>query len=206
MREHTVGEVMTRTVVTTTPGTPAQEVARLFGLHRIGAVPVLDDEDRVVGVVSRTDVEQGAARCFPRTDLAEGSGPVVRDLMTSPAVTVHPEQRVKDAARVMERRGVDRLPVVDPEDRLIGLATRRDLLRVFLRTDEEVRAEVQERLRRAGEGLAVSVREGLVTVSPTGAGSGAAPPDGLAGLVASLWGVDGVTGVVSALDPPRPSP
>ncbi|MFE2296258.1 CBS domain-containing protein [Streptomyces sp. NPDC059452] len=209
MREHTVGEVMTRTVVTTTPGTPAQDAARLFGLHRISAVPVLDGEDRVVGVVSRTDVEGAIAGPIPRRDVTEGACPgraapsppavlTVRDLMTSPAVTVHPEQRVKDAARVMERRGVGRLPVVDPEDRLIGLTTRRDLLRVFLRTDEEVRADVHEALRRTPGGLIVSVREGLVTLT------GTAPPDGLSGLlVASLWGIDGVTGVINALDPPR---
>ncbi|MEU3058235.1 CBS domain-containing protein [Streptomyces griseus] len=197
MREHTVGEVMTRTVVTAAPGTPARQVVRLLDRHRIGAVPVLDAEDRVVGVVSRGDVTGG-----PRGAAADGPGAVVaaRHLMTTPAITIHPEQRVKDAARVMERRRVDRLPVVDPEDRLIGITTRRDLLRVFLRTDEEVRTDAVVTVRAAlpgpgPGGVYVSVRDGLVTLT------GSADPARLPALVARLWRVDGVTGVLNRLGP-----
>ncbi|WP_411082242.1 CBS domain-containing protein [Streptomyces sp. cmx-18-6] len=201
MREHTVGEVMTREVVTAAPGAPARQVAKLFALHRIGGAPVLDAEDRVVGVVSRTDVAGGPRP--GRVDPVHAAGIAARDLMTAPAVTIHPEQRVRDAARVMERRRVDRLPVVDPEDRLIGIVTRRDLLRAFLRTDEEIRADVYGELRRAPAGplgpddVRVSVREGLVTLT------GSAPPDGLPRLVAALWRIDGVTGVLSSLDSPE---
>lgn len=193
MREHTVSEVMTRTVVTTTPSAPVRLLTGLFGLHRIGAVPVLDAEDRVVGVVSRKDVTAGPRP--GRTASLHLVEIVARDLMTTPAVTVHPEQRVKEAARVMERRHVDRLPVVDPEDRLIGIATRRDLLRVFLRTDEEVRAEAHGEVDRARAGdVVVSVRDGLVTLTgPAG------PSDDLSALIASLWRIDGVTGVLNAV-------
>jgi CBS domain-containing protein len=119
--------------------------------------------------------------------------------MSTPAVTVHPEQRIADAARVMERHGVRRLPVVDEEDRLIGIATRRDLLRVFLRTDDEIRQEVLSVLASPAVGLtahelAVSVRDGMVTLE------GAAPHHG--GIPLALrhtYRVDGVVGVVNSL-------
>ncbi|MCS0636893.1 CBS domain-containing protein [Streptomyces sp. LP05-1] len=200
-RDRTVGEMMTREVVRVRPDTPAEEVAGLLAGHRITGVPVLDAEDRVVGVVSRTDVARGTAGPAGRARAV-----VARELMTSPAVTVHPEQRVRDAARVMERRRIDRLPVVDAEDRLIGITTRRDLLRVFLRTDEEIRDEVCAEVRahapglRPGE-LTVAVRDGLVTL----AGGGRAGRDATT-LLRSLWRIDGVTGVVSTPGAGRPGP
>ena len=119
--------------------------------------------------------------------------------MSSPAVTVHPEQRVADAARVMERHGIQRLPVVDEEDRLIGIATRRDLLRVFLRTDDEIRQEVRDEvltrvLGRPDHGVTVSVRDGMATLEGLLEHSGDLP------LVIRLtYRVDGVVGVVNRL-------
>ncbi|MDJ1642730.1 CBS domain-containing protein [Streptomyces pakalii] len=203
MREHTVGEVMTRAVVTVAPGTPAPQVVRLLNRHRISAVPVLDNDERVVGVVSRTDLAGGGQALRSGAAAPEpGAAVAARHLMTTPAITIHPEQRVKDAARVMERRHVDRLPVVDPEDRLIGITTRRDLLRVFLRTDEEVRTDAVGEVRRVLTGLwpgevGVSVRDGLVTLT------GSAATDQLSKLITSLWRVDGVTGVLNLVETGR---
>lgn len=62
--------------------------------------------------------------------------------MSTPAVTVHAEETAADAARLMTRRSVERLPVVDEEERLVGIVTRRDLLRLFLRPDAEIRRRV----------------------------------------------------------------
>ncbi|MFK8850715.1 CBS domain-containing protein [Streptomyces sp. Ac-502] len=120
-------------------------------------------------------------------------------MMTTPAVTVHPEHRVADAARLMQRRHVDRLPVVDEEDRLIGITTRRDLLRVFLRPDEQILVEVVgEVLGRAldvpPDDVRVSVRDGLVTLRGT-----LAHEDDIPAAVGLTWRVDGVVGVVSRL-------
>ncbi|MGI5452115.1 CBS domain-containing protein [Streptomyces sp. CA-249302] len=187
-----VGEVMTREVVGAHRDTPFKDVARLLDEHRISGLPVVDHDDKVVGVISGTDlIRRQAAR--PVT----GRAPTAGDLMSTPAITVHPEQRVPEAARVMERHGVERLPVVDEEDRLIGIATRRDLLRVFLRTDEEIRREIYDDVlggapRRPGRALDVSVRDGVVTLS----GSSAQPSD-LTSLIRLTWRVDGVVGVVS---------
>ncbi|MEU3051015.1 CBS domain-containing protein [Streptomyces sp. NPDC006984] len=204
MTERTVGEVMTREVVTLAPGTPAGQAARLLGARRVGAAPVLDEEDRVVGVVSRGDLASGrrdrpggtSSGTAREPSGAEGAaeGLTVRHVMAAPAVTVHPEQRVAVAARAMERRGVDRLPVVDEADRIIGIVTRRDLLRVFLRSDAEILADVRRTLRSVLGAAAparpdATVREGLVVL-----GGPAARDHGR--LLRALWRIDGVTGVL----------
>ncbi|MFI0828098.1 CBS domain-containing protein [Streptomyces roseolus] len=215
-----VGEVMTGEVVQARPDTSVGELARMLASHRISGVPVVDEDDKVMGVVSQTDLTRrqaglgrgGAGRrrlagVLKRLVHARPAASAAMELMTSPAVTVHPEQRVVDAARIMERRHIDRLPVVDEEDRLIGITTRRDLLRVFLRTDEEIRREVADAVtaRRAAphgaEKLHVDVRDGMVTL----AGSPGPEADASV-LVRAAWRVDGVVGVVNRLTVERVSP
>ncbi|WP_063789094.1 CBS domain-containing protein [Streptomyces sp. NRRL F-5755] len=210
MQDRTVAEVMTWDVVQARPDTPAQELARLLDVHRISGLPVVDGDDKVMGVVSRTDLpappggrdgSPAVLRPVPRrpAGTATARGTTAGEVMTTPAVTVHPEHRVVDAARIMQRRHVDRLPVVDEEDRLIGITTRRDLLRVFLRTDEQIRAEVaDEVLGRAldvppGDVL-VSVRDGVVTLRGT-----LPHEDDIPAAIGLTWRVDGVVGVVSRL-------
>ncbi|GGT07345.1 hypothetical protein GCM10010271_07270 [Streptomyces kurssanovii] len=215
-RNRTVGEVMTNEVVQAHPETSFDELARLLTSHRISGLPVVDDDDKVMGVVSQTDLTRrhagrghdGPARRRMLVTLKRlaGARPAVssvlaaRELMTSPAVTVHPEQRVVDAARIMERRHIDRLPVVDEEDRLIGITTRRDLLRVFLRTDEEIRAEVEDALSaqapatHRAEGLHIDVRDGMVTMTGS-----PGPEVDASVLIRAAWRADGVVGVVNRL-------
>ncbi|WP_327242850.1 CBS domain-containing protein [Streptomyces sp. NBC_01320] len=187
MKRRAVGDVMTSEVVCASRQTPLDDVVRLLDRHRIRALPVVDHDDKVVGVVSCADLAHGSA--------ATTAG----ELMTTPAVTIHPEQRVSDAARLMERQDVDRLPVVDEEDRLIGIATRRDLLRVFLRTDEEIRQQVVEEVLVSALGLspgavAVSVRDGMVVLEGRLHHRSDVPL-----AVRSTWRLEGVVGVVSRL-------
>ncbi|CAL9344888.1 Inosine-5'-monophosphate dehydrogenase [Streptomyces sp. enrichment culture] len=196
-----VGEVMTSEVVGARRETSFKDLARLLDRHGISGLPVVDDDDKVVGVVSGTDLvrRQAEAAGRGRRGSAAGGAATAAELMSTPAVTVHPEQRVADAARVMERHRVDRLPVVDEEDRLIGIATRRDLLRVFLRTDEEIRRDVADDVLTRALGLppgavTVSVRDGMVTLRGRLERRSDVP---LAGRLA--WRVDGVVGVVSDL-------
>ncbi|MGW2991356.1 CBS domain-containing protein [Streptomyces sp. NPDC001193] len=66
--------------------------------------------------------------------------------MSAPAITVRAEETVAAAARLMTRRGIERLPVVDVEDRLVGIVTRRDLLRMFLRPDSEIRRRINDEI------------------------------------------------------------
>ncbi|MFH8347740.1 CBS domain-containing protein [Streptomyces sp. NPDC018045] len=212
MQDRTVAEVMTWEVVQARPDTPAKELARLLDVHRISGLPVVDGDDKVMGVVSRTDLATPAGdraaplwrppRPAPRRPAGTGAagGTTAGEVMTTPAVTVHPEHRVVDAARLMQRRHVDRLPVVDEEDRLIGITTRRDLLRVFLRPDEQIRAEVAGELSSVlvvlPDEVRVSVRDGLVTLRGT-----LAHEDDIPAAIGSTWRVDGVVGVVNRLVP-----
>jgi CBS domain-containing protein len=189
-----VGEVMTHEVVEAHRETLFKDVVRLLDRHRISGLPVVDEDDKVVGVISETDLIRRQAARSP-----DGRALTAQELMSTPAITVHPEQRIADAARVMERHGVERLPVVDEEDRLIGIATRRDLLRVFARTDATIRREVVDGivvgvLGLPPEAVGVTVRDGMVTLT------GRVPRScEIAPAVRSAWKIEGVVGVVNGL-------
>jgi CBS domain-containing protein len=187
---------MTSDVVQACRTTPFKEVVRLLDHHRISGLPVVDDDDKVLGVVSGTDLVRDRAN---RAGRHPSRAVTAQDLMSAPAITVHPEQSVPDAARLMERRDVERLPVVDEEDRLIGIATRRDLLRVFLRTDDDIRRQVTEEVLVGGLGLPpdavrVSVRDGVVTLDGRVELRSQVPE-----AVHSVWRLEGVVGVVNGL-------
>lgn len=192
MKHVKVADLMTDEVVSVVPGTSFKEVAKLLAQHDISGVPVLDEEDRVIGVVSHTDLlaraatepsgssyagEPGHAPYAPEPDAAaaarDGSWPqatTAGGVMSAPAITVHADEPAADAARLMTRRGVERLPVVDVEDRLVGIVTRRDLLRLFLRPDAEIRRRVEDDvltdvLGMPAGALDVHVVDGIVTLA-----------------------------------------
>ncbi|MFH8342406.1 CBS domain-containing protein [Streptomyces sp. AM6-12] len=197
MPHSTIGEVMTGDVVTASATTSSTAVARLLDRYGIGGLPVIDHDDKVLGVVSASDLLRHRAARQPRAPGEPVREPPARELMSAPAITVHPEQRVPDAARLMERRGLRRLPVVDEEDRLIGIVTRRDLLRVFLRADDEIRRQVSEEIVSGELGLppeavTVSVRDGIVTLA-----GGAELRAAIARAGFAAWRLDGVVGVVN---------
>ncbi|MFM9589259.1 CBS domain-containing protein [Streptomyces scabiei] len=210
MKTHTVGDVMTDDVVQAHRRTPFEDLVELLDRHRIGGLPVVDADDKVVGVVSATDLARGRAGSrqvrheqggAPGSGLRSAtlSGALAEELMSSPAITVHPEQLVPEAARLMDRHHVERLPVVDEEDRLIGIATHRDLLRVFLRTDGQIRRQVIDEILVGALGLpadavTVSVRDGVVVLKGCLERRGDIPL-----AVRAAWRVEGVIGVVNAL-------
>lgn len=158
MKHLNVGDLMTDPVISVVPATRFREVAKLLAEHDISGVPVVDEDDRVLGVVSESDL-------LARHSLT------ARELMTTPAVTVRAQETVADAARRMVRGGVERLPVVDERERLVGIVTRRDLLCVFLRPDAEIRRRIQEEILAevvdppgdAGD-VDVHVLDGVVTL------------------------------------------
>ncbi|MFG3039313.1 CBS domain-containing protein [Streptomyces sp. NPDC048330] len=156
MKQLKVGGLMTGPVVSAAPEASFKDVAKLLAEYDITGVPVVDEDDRVLGVVSETDLLAHRER-------------TARELMTAPAVVVHAEQSVADAARLMVRRGVERLPVLDEEERLVGIVTRRDLLCVFLRPDAEIRHRVREDvlvdvMGLARDGVDVHVMDGVVSL------------------------------------------
>jgi CBS-domain-containing membrane protein len=186
MKQSKVGAVMTEEVVHATYGTPFKEVARLLREHRISGLPVIDDDGKVIGVISETDLMTHQAEMpdpyepkkpfhvadlFPaaRKQAAKARARTAGQLMSEPPVTVHAGNTIVEAARTMAQNGVERLPVLDEEGRLVGIVTRHDLLKVFLRPDAEIRTEVIEEvlvraLWLAPRSVDVSVTEGVVTL------------------------------------------
>jgi CBS domain-containing protein len=149
-----LGELMTKDVVAVSPETPLREVAELLARHRISGVPVVDEERRVVGVVSEADIVRKEAGEELRSGLLAWilsekhpgrlEARTAGEAMTSPPLTAPPERDVAEAARLMTQRQVNRLPVVDPLGQLIGIVTRADLVRAFIRSDEEILRELRD--------------------------------------------------------------
>jgi CBS domain-containing protein len=151
-----VKDLMTTPVATVGPETPFKEIVARLAEHRVSAVPVVDDRRRVLGVVSEADLLLKEE--FPDPDLdiplwwtkrnrlerAKAAASVARDLMTVAVVTVSPDATVAEAARRMHTAKVKRLPVVDRSGRLLGIVSRSDLLKVFDRSDQDIRREIIE--------------------------------------------------------------
>jgi len=168
---YTVSDVMTHTVIAVGSEASFKEVVELLDQWKVSALPVLAGEGRVVGVVSEADLM--AKEEFRDTeegdpDARRKAGAVIAgELMNTPAVTVHADASLAEAARIMARRHVKRLPVVDAVGLLQGVVSRSDLLKVFLRDDEEIAAEVRHSVLGhlpVTTPLTVNVREGVVTL------------------------------------------
>jgi len=177
---HRVRDVMTTSVITVDRITPFKEIAALLADHKISAVPVLSMGRKVAGIVSETDLlrmEEPAARSYrlgnPRRQHWWKSdahlGYTAAKLMTSPAITIHPDATLPAAARLMNSHHLKRLPVVDADGVLLGVVSRCDLLGVFLRPDAAIAREVGEMLSQvllADPGVVTAkVHNGVVTLS-----------------------------------------
>ncbi|PZH16780.1 hypothetical protein C1I97_06085 [Streptomyces sp. NTH33] len=179
---YTVSDVMTRTVVALTGEATFKDIVRTMEQWGVSAMPVLDGAGHVIGVVSEddllrkeeardTDLDRGG-RPLRWAELAKAGAVTAEELMSTPAVTVRADATVARAARVMARRGVKRLPVVGADGVLTGIVSRADLLRVFLRGDEDIAEEVRrevvdERFPVPLESVRVRVRvrDGVVTLT-----------------------------------------
>jgi CBS domain-containing protein len=149
----TVRDVMTAKLTYARQDTPYKELVRLLAERGVSGMPVVDDQHRVVGVVSEADLlvkQAKPANHFQRYYLerkrdrlqrAKAEGAAAAELMSYPAVTVGPEASVAQAARLLRKHLVKRLPVVDAEGRLVGIVSRADVLKVYLRPDSELRDE-----------------------------------------------------------------
>lgn len=176
-----VSDVMTTDVVTVDKAASYKEVARIMAGQKVNAVPVLTGNGRVAGIVSEADVLRKEERDFgrrgtglprrTRRERAQADARTVTELMSTPVITIHPDAPVGAAARLMNGHRIRRLPVVDSSGKLIGIVSRRDLLSVFLRPDEEIAAEVHGVLTgillAEPDGVAVNVRDGVVTLTGT---------------------------------------
>ena len=177
-----VEAVMTSDVETVAPDTPLREVARLLSERGISGLPVLE-EGRVVGVVSEADIlakERGSSHERARLldfligDRAEAEqkleATTAGEAMSAPALTIRPGKPISEAAATMIDENVNRLPVVDAKGHLIGIVTRADLVRAFVRSDEELTREITDdvilrQLWLSPESIHVTVEHGEVTLT-----------------------------------------
>jgi CBS domain-containing protein len=179
-RRWRVCDVMTAPALSVTEHTPYKQVARLLSEHRLSALPVLSRSGRVIGVVSEADLLHkqerhhsarpgGMTWRLHRKAAAKAEARNAGQLMTSPAVTIHPDAPVGSAARLLNSHHLRRLPVVAPDGQLLGIVSRRDLLSVFLRPDDEIAAEVRAALTDVlladPAAVRVGVGQGLVSLS-----------------------------------------
>jgi len=154
-----VEQLMTRTVVSVTPETTLKEVAEKLVELRISGLPVCDPDGIVLGVVSEADIlyrERGPAeregllaRLFEdglATETKKAAARTAAEAMSTPPVTILGYRTVSTAARTMLEQSVKRLPVVDIGGHLIGIITRADLVRAFVRTDDEIAREIREEI------------------------------------------------------------
>jgi len=177
-----VKDVMSTHPVSVSTTSSFKEIAAGLREFRVSAFPVLDADGTVIGVVSEADllpkealddrhgVRGTLTGLMHRTDQAKAEGVTAADLMTTPAVTVTPDDTVERAARLMYSRKVKRLPVVDEGGHLVGIVSRTDILAVFDRTDEEIRAQIMTEVipgRSEPTWYSVLVKDGVVTLEGT---------------------------------------
>jgi CBS domain-containing protein len=182
MRQWNVADVMTAPVVSVHGDTPYGDIVKALATHRISAVPVVDRFRRVIGVVSEADLlhkveflgDGAEPRLFEwgarKANRTKARGSTAEELMSSPAVTVHSGSSVVAAAKLMEQEHVKRLPVVDGTGTLIGVISRTDLLKMYLRRDSELHDDIVNGVIRRilwvdPLSVEVDVADGVVTLN-----------------------------------------
>jgi CBS domain-containing protein len=149
----TVEDVMTREVIRVAPGATFHEMIELLNRHGISALPVVADSGALLGVVSEADLllkqdpPSHKHRWAPETEGSatrrrKSEGVVATGVMSTPALTIGPRASVVSAIRLLRRHNVKRLVVVDDDQQIVGIVSRRDLLTAFSRTDGEIRADI----------------------------------------------------------------
>ena len=175
----TVKDVMTTHVVAVHQHTSFKDMAARLREHRVSAFPVLDDNDKVIGVVSEADLltKEALEYSLPgrvsgilhHREQVKAAGVTAADLMTKPPVTIGPNELVSHAARLMYSRKVKRLPVVDDDGRLVGIVSRADVLSIYSRPDADIKHDIIEgvilgTLLTDPARFDISVKDGIVTV------------------------------------------
>jgi CBS domain-containing protein len=128
-----VAELMSTPVWTVRPETPLKVAAAIMDAQRVSGLPVVDPDERPLGVVSEADVLVKERTMPPRIRAgtkAKAEAITAGEAMTAPAITVRADAAVAVAAALMMEHDVERLPVVDMDDRLVGVVSRADLVRV----------------------------------------------------------------------------
>ena len=138
-----VQDIMVTNVVAVKKDADLHETARLLSEHRISGLPVIDDENRVIGVISEADLlllagmkREHSFRDILRSVLGEPlpvrkSGNRVHHVMSFPPITAKADDSVGDVANILDKRRIKRLPVVNDDGKLIGIISRADIVRAI---------------------------------------------------------------------------
>ena len=136
-----VREVMTEDVITVKRNVDIHEAARLLSEHNISGMPVVDEENHVIGVISEADIlyTTGMKKGHTFKDVLRHvlgeplprrrDRSLVEDIISSPAITIKPDADIREAARILDEKRIKRLPVVDDENRLVGIISRANIVR-----------------------------------------------------------------------------
>lgn len=167
-------DIMTSPVVTAAPDMPVNEAIRLLDKHDITALPVVDQRDRLVGIVSEADLLRGRIARDPRAQVrptevvSPDNDSTVADVMTPGVLAVNESTDASDIARMMLDTGIKSVPVTRGQ-RVVGIVSRRDLIRALATDDEQVEDSIHALFSEAGlEGWSVKVVDGQVQLSGRG--------------------------------------
>jgi len=191
-----VVDLMTTEVIAVSRDTPLREAARLMFRNRVSGLPITDADGTLVGIISEADFLKLEVE---RQEGLRDQGDTVGDVMSRGVVTVQPNAEIYEAAKIMAVQEVKRLPVVDADNRLLGVISRADIVSIFTRPDDVIEDEIREDLIRRvlfidPDQLEISVTNGVVTLG----GEVATPAE--ARMLEELTNrLDGVLGVRSKL-------
>jgi CBS domain-containing protein len=212
-----VRDIMTTQIVAVDRITPFKQIAWQLVHHQMNGVPVLSLGRHVAGVVTEGDLiaardkHAGQRRRWtgsPRygTDRSRYDRLTAEQLMTAPAITIHPDTAIAGAARLMSDHHIKLLPVVDEDGKITGVVSRRDLLNVFLVADPEIARQVRELLDESAPGdqepIQIDVQCGIVTLT--------GQPDAqrrsqVAAAIDLAWDIDGVIDIIDHVASPQPA-
>jgi CBS domain-containing membrane protein len=139
----TARDIMARDVIRVGPEAPVSEVAEIMGKHGISGVPVVDVDNKVVGIISEKDFLARMGAKSPQNFMSvvanclKARGCIVlpihaqkaEDIMTSPAITVSEHSTHREIAQLLSEKAINRAPVVDQDGRLVGIVSRADIVR-----------------------------------------------------------------------------
>jgi CBS domain-containing protein len=210
-------DVMTRPVVTVGPDTSTKYAAELMAERGFAALPVVDDHDQLVGIVAETDVLRDRLPADPRLharrDRPTPDAPpslLVHGVMTAGVRTVEATDDVSDIARLFVDDRLRSVPVLE-HGRLAGIVSRRDLLRMLMRPDADIRADLLRLVEDYTGDLGawdVTVTEGLATIRRTRGlpqVSTEVEERALRELASTVGGVAGVRVVTDSVGTERPA-
>lgn len=164
-------DIMTSPVTTVRPETSIKEAAAVLAGKGFTALPVVDEEDRLIGIITEADLVRDRvprdprALCHPGEELPTVATTAVGEVMTTPVDAMGAGTDVAVLAKVLLDAGHRSMPIVDGS-RVVGIVTRRDIVRVIARDDHTIAEDVRHRLEIYGGARRwqVEVRDGMVTI------------------------------------------